>query len=286
MKVYIFTDLEGATGVVNYDYGDAQRRKKDREFLANDINAAIAGAFDADAEAVVVCDGHGRDAVNLDKLDPRSTLIKQGGVESYLPGFSAQFTHSVLIGLHSMAGTGGILSHTYSPRVRRIVLNGFEIGEIGLCFTFSSWFGRKPVFISGDDKAIAEAKRYLSDIEGVAVKTSISETCAECFSPKITYPMIREGVKKALITDQCNSPEIPTPPYTMEVTYKRPLIALIRYLIKSHYDGVRLKNLYTIRYEDDGFPQIMNKFIGTYKMVKKSQEIHKGDRNGPSRYHL
>lgn len=96
MRVYVFTDLEGATGVVGYDYGDMRRRRKDREFLIKDVNAAVTGAFDAGAKKVVVYDGHGKDAVQLDRLDSRTALIKKGRPESYLPGLDNSFTHMVL----------------------------------------------------------------------------------------------------------------------------------------------------------------------------------------------
>lgn len=57
MKVDIFTDLEGATGVVDYDRGEIQKRTNYREYLINDINAAVAGVFDAGSQTVVVYNG-------------------------------------------------------------------------------------------------------------------------------------------------------------------------------------------------------------------------------------
>lgn len=265
MKVYVFTDLEGATGVVDYDYGDIHRRRKDREFLINDVNAAVTGALNAGAQAAVVYDGHGKNAVQLDKLDAHATLIRKGRPESYLPGLDSSFTHMVLVGFHSMAGAGGLLSHTHSLRVRRVVMNGLEIGEIGLSFIYAHCFRVKPVFISGDDKAVEEAKLYVPDMEGVAVKRSISERCGECFPPELTNRLIHDGVYNALSNDKPCFPHLPSPPFEMEVIYKRPWVALPRYLIKGRFYNVRLKNLYTIIYKDEDFVQLMNKFIGSYK---------------------
>ena len=259
----MLTDLEGATGVAKYDYGDVERRRKDREFLINDVNAAVAGAYDAGAQAVVVYDGHGREAILLDKLDRRATLIKGNRPESYLPGLDSSFTHLALVGYHSMAGAGGLLSHTYSHRVQRIILNGQEIGEIGLSFVYASSYGVKPAFISGDDTAVAEAKCYVADIAGVVVKRTISERCGEYLTPQLTYQLIHDGVRNALSNDKSLSADLPHPPYEMEVTYKKPWIALPRYLIKGRFDGVRIKNLYTISYKDTDFGQLMMKFIGS-----------------------
>ncbi len=261
MKVYILTDLEGATGVAEYDYGDHARRRQDREFLINDVNAAVAGAYDAGAQAVVVYDGHGKGAVLLDKLDSRATLIKGKMAEAYLPGLDGSFTHLVLVGYHSMAGAGGLLSHTYSRRVRQIRLNGQEIGEIGLGFLYASLYGVKPAFISGDDKAVAEARRYVAKIEGVAVKRTISKECGEYLTPQCTYQLIYDGVENALSNDQSPSVDLPHPPYEMEVIYKRPWIALPRHLIKGQFAGFRVKSLYTIRYKDTDFGQLMKRFV-------------------------
>ena len=51
MRVYVFTDLEGATGLVDYDYGNIHRRGKDRKFLS-DVNAAVIGTLNVGAQAV------------------------------------------------------------------------------------------------------------------------------------------------------------------------------------------------------------------------------------------
>jgi len=262
MKVYIATDLEGATGVVDYDYGDVMRRRKDRNFLMSDINAAVAGAYDAGAKAVVVYDGHGRSAVQMDNLDPRATLIRGGRPECYLPGLGGSFTHLGLVGAHSMAGAGGLLSHTFSHRVRRIILNGKEIGEIGLSLTYANYYGVKPVFMSGDDKAVTEAKVYVPDINAVTVKRSISERCGECLTPQLTYQLIRDSIIKGLSSDKSFSADLPSSPYEMEVAYKRPWVALPRYLIRGRFDGVSIKNFDTIVYRDGDFSQIMKKFFG------------------------
>lgn len=263
MKVYVLTDLEGATGVVDYDYGDIERRRKDREFLIHDINAAVGGAFDAGAQTVAVYDGHGRKAVIPDQLDRRAVLIKDEKQESYLPGLDGSFTHLILVGAHSMVGAGGLLSHTYSRRVERLILNGEEMGEIGLSFVYALHYGVRPVFISGDDKAVSEARRYVSDIEGVAVKRTISERCGECLTPALTGGLIREGVKKALSNGKSLSRNLPSLPYAMEVIYKEPWVAFLRYLLKGQFEGVRIKNLHTITYQDTDFTRLMDKFIGS-----------------------
>ena len=81
MKIYIFADLEGISGVSNSEYinGSAHFVELGRKFMAEDINSCIAGCFDAGATEVIVRDGHGSGvSVLWDQLIPGVELI-QGG---------------------------------------------------------------------------------------------------------------------------------------------------------------------------------------------------------------
>jgi len=271
MKVYIFTDLEGATGVVDYDYGNVKRRKKDREFLISDVNAAIMGGCEAGAEAVTVYDGHGKDAVQLEKLDNKAALIKKGKAESYLPGLDSSYTHLVLIGFHSMAGSGGLLSHTESLRIKKILINGRKIGEIGISFLYATRFEVQPAFISGDDKAVSEARLYLPNIPAAEVKRTISERCGECLTPSVTSRLIRKGVCNALTNGESSTPDLPSPPFEMKVIYKNCWTALPRYFLKNRFDGVALENSYTLSFKDHDVVQLLKKFMGSYKRSTAQQ---------------
>ena len=61
LKVFISADMEGIWGVVHGDHtsptgGDYQHSRK---WMAEDVNAVIAGLFEAGATEVVVNDSHG-----------------------------------------------------------------------------------------------------------------------------------------------------------------------------------------------------------------------------------
>jgi D-amino peptidase len=62
MKVFVMTDLEGATGVAG-DWADfnpgGREHDPARRMLTGDVNAAIQGAYEGGADEVVVLDGHG-----------------------------------------------------------------------------------------------------------------------------------------------------------------------------------------------------------------------------------
>jgi D-amino peptidase len=68
LKVYISADMEGVGGVSTWDVqASAKGREYDqfRRLMTLEVNAAIAGAFDAGATEVLVSDSHG-DAQNID----------------------------------------------------------------------------------------------------------------------------------------------------------------------------------------------------------------------------
>ena len=101
---------------------------------------------------------------------------------------------------HSMNGTeNGNLNHTYSSKnIVRMVLNGEEIGEIGMEIYLAGHFGIPALFISGDLAACKEAERYVKNIEKAVVKWGINRTCAISLSPFASRSLIKEKAKIAI----------------------------------------------------------------------------------------
>jgi len=108
MKIFIVTDLEGATGVAGNwpDFNpEGKGHEAARRFLTGDVNAAIEGAFEAGVREVVVLDGHEAAlSILLEELDPRAQLIR-GRRLSELEGLDGTFDLMFAIGAHAMAGT-------------------------------------------------------------------------------------------------------------------------------------------------------------------------------------
>jgi len=79
LKVYVFADMEGICGITNKEQtlpGEALYLDGCR-LMAEDMNACVAGCFDAGATEGVIRDGHGG-GVNVDpkRIDPRARLIQ------------------------------------------------------------------------------------------------------------------------------------------------------------------------------------------------------------------
>src|SRR3954447_20914542 len=80
MKIYISADMEGVVGVVSGDQltPTGFEYQRFREFMTQEVSAAIEAAFEAGATEVTVSDSHGN-AENLliEKL-PKNTLLVRG----------------------------------------------------------------------------------------------------------------------------------------------------------------------------------------------------------------
>ena len=81
LKILVAADIEGVSGVVHWDQvtpGHAEYARF-RRIMTHDVNAAIAGAFDAGTDEVAVTDGHWNDmSLLVEELDPCAHLNSGG----------------------------------------------------------------------------------------------------------------------------------------------------------------------------------------------------------------
>src|SRR5512147_772359 len=77
MKILIAADMEGISGVVNWDQvtpGHAEYARF-RRIMTGDVNAAARGAFEAGADEVIVADGHWNGSnILIEEFDTRARL--------------------------------------------------------------------------------------------------------------------------------------------------------------------------------------------------------------------
>jgi len=203
-RIFILTDLEGATLVTRWDQtraGEAtpESLRQARSMLTGDVNAVIDGILDEDPEAeIVVWDGHGCGGINSDEFHPRAWLIPRGptGMAMYLlDKYDAMF----FVGQHAMANTeGAVLCHTYSSTtVEYHKLNGRYSGEFSEHAYMAGEAGIPVVFISGDDKAVAEAQQVVPGIVGAAVKRGVDRQVAICMGEGLARELLREKAREA-----------------------------------------------------------------------------------------
>ncbi|MEX2355783.1 MAG: M55 family metallopeptidase [Thermaerobacterales bacterium] len=205
MKIYISADMEGCSGIVHtahtdthgFDYEPARR------WFMDEVNAAVAGAFDGGAAEVVVSDSHGGNGnrnLILDDLDSRAELITgRPRALGQLDGIDESYAAVFLVGYHTMHGTAGVLSHTTNGRaVANLWVNDTLVGEIGLNAHLAGSFGVPVALITGDDLTIAEAQQLIPDVEGAVVKQALSRYAARCLHPQRAHQVIRAAARRAV----------------------------------------------------------------------------------------
>ena len=200
LKVYISADMEGIGGVSSWEVqASAKGREYDqfRRLMTLEVNAAIAGAFDAGATEVLVSDSHG-DAQNIDLelLDSRATLIRAWPRPlGMMQGVDGSFEAVVFIGYHAREGRAdAVLAHTFSGD-EVVKLNGTEMSEAGYNAAIAGDFGVPVVFLSGDQTICEDAKELLGPIETAAVKQAIGFHSARMIPPGKAQALIRRGSK-------------------------------------------------------------------------------------------
>ncbi len=181
MKILIAVDMEGITGVVNFDQVTPGHPEYERfrKLMTEDVNAAVRGALAAGADEVVVSDGHWNNLnILIEQLDPRARL-NSGSPRPYsmVEGADSGIDAACFVGYHARMGTpNAILDHTWSSeRVANVWITpgGGErrlIGEIGLNGAVCGHFGAPVVMISGDQSTCAEAAGLFPGI-ATAVQT-------------------------------------------------------------------------------------------------------------------
>jgi D-amino peptidase len=203
-KIYIETDLEGASGVYKF----SQTREKDSplnlaacRYLMDDIAAVVRGLRAAGVERIVVLDNHGNQTFIPDYMSPGATYItgdpRPGGHE---PGLDASYSGFILLGLHAMMGTAdGVLCHTQNSRSEnRYWYNGVESGEIVQSSAIAGHYGVPTILVTGDEATCREARKFLDPhCVTVAVKRGLARESAELYPFEETRRALYEGAKRA-----------------------------------------------------------------------------------------
>jgi D-amino peptidase len=206
MKILIAADMEGITGVVHWDQVMPNHLEYSRfcKLMTGDVNAAIRGAFAAGAVSVVVTDGHnnGRNIL-IEELDPRATLNSGSPSRlSMVQGVDENVDGAMLIGYHGrMGAVNAILDHTWSDeRVSGLWINDRAFGESGLNGAVCGHFDVPVIMASGDQTLCAEAQEFFGrEIETAQVKKAVSRMSADCLPPAVTFSLIEEAAKRAVV---------------------------------------------------------------------------------------
>ena len=204
MKILISVDMEGITGVTNWDHvtpGHAEYARY-RKLMTEDVNAAIEGAFDAGAKEVVIADGHWNGSnILVEEVDPRGELNSGAPSPlSMMQGINRDVDGVFFIGYHARQGSANaVLDHTWSDTcVANLWLNDAIAGEYTLNAALAGHFGVPVIMVSGDQTACAQVVEQVGVFETAVVKQATGRFSAECFAPDISHKIIYESAKRAV----------------------------------------------------------------------------------------
>lgn len=215
-RIYIMTDLEGVAGVLNSeDWCAPESPYYDlaKEFLTNEVNAAVDGFIHGGANEIVVADGHGHGAIDSRLLDPRAELMR-GWTGGYPFGLDETWDAAAWVGQHAKSRTElAHIAHTGNMGVLYLSVNGISVGEFGGLALCAGQLGVRVIFGSGDLAFTEEAEALVPGIETVAVKRGTSpgkgdDLDREAYrkknapaihkQPRRACEMIRDGAVRAM----------------------------------------------------------------------------------------
>jgi len=226
LKIYISADMEGIVGVVTNEQLGPQgfEYQRFREFMTQEVNAAIEGALSAGATQIVVSDSHGNGQNLLIEKFRSNVLVVRAWPRplGMMQGIDSSFAGAIFIGYH--AGTTnpeGVRAHTLSSaRLADVKLNGQSVSEAGLNAAIAGHFNVPVIMVSGDDVVVKETKALLGDIEGATVKWALGFHSAMTMTPESSGILIRDRARRAVQRIKEFKPYKLTTPIKLDVTFK------------------------------------------------------------------
>ena len=226
MKIYISADMEGVVGVVTNEQLGPQgfEYARFREFMTQEVNAAIEGAVAAGATQIVVSDSHGNvQNLLIEKLLKDILLVRSWPRPlMMMQGIDETFAGAIFIGYHSATTNAqGVRAHTISSaRLADVRLKGISMSEAGLNAAIAGHFNVPVIMISGDDVVVKETQALLGDVEGAVVKWASGFHSAKTIMPEASYQLIREKVQKAVGRIKDFKPYKLAAPIQLDVRFK------------------------------------------------------------------
>ena|ERR1043166_9900122 len=269
MKIYISADMEGIVGVVTGEQLSPQgfEYERFREFMTQEVNAAVEAALASGATEVVVSDSHGNGQnLLLEKLPRNITLVRSWPRPlMMMQGIDETFAGVIFIGYHTgTTNPEGVRAHTISSaRLADVQLQGRSVSEAAINAAIAGHFNVPVIMVSGDDALIKETTALLGDVEGAVVKWASGFHSAKTLMPEAANELIREKVKKAMGRIKDFKPYKLKAPIRLDVRFKnyRPSEML------SYLSIVERTDAHSIRFTGRDIIEVSKflEFITTYE---------------------
>ena len=270
LKIYISSDMEGVVGVVTNEQLGPQgfEYARFREFMTQEVKAAIEGAFAGGATGVVVGDSHGNGQNLLIEKLPANVLIVRSWPRplGMMQGIDETFAGAIFLGYHTATtNLDGVRAHTLSSaRLADVRLKGVSVSEAGLNAAIAGHFNVPVIMVSGDDAVVKETTALLGNIEGAVVKWASGFHSAKTMTPDASYVLIRETARKAVSRIRDFKPYKLNGPIELDVRFKnyRPSEVL------SYLSIVQRTDAHSIRFVAKDILEVSKflTFINTYEL--------------------
>jgi len=218
-RVLIVTDMEGLSGIddprmTENSPRSASYHERGLGFLHADVNACIAGLFDAGAISVDVVDTHGNGHnLRAAQLDSRAKLLSQDAPrDPYLDlPKEGPYDAVVAVGMHDKPLSGGFMAHTRGAGLSP-VLNGATLTETELVGYEFGMTDVPVIFAAGDDRLKLDLSHSMPWLIYVTVKKSTGYSTAQLRDADSVRSELRAGARIALETMARMKPLKPTAP--------------------------------------------------------------------------
>jgi D-amino peptidase len=262
--------MEGIAGVVTGEQLGPQgfEYARFREFMTQEVNAAIEGALAAGATQIVIGDSHGNGQNLLIEKLPREVLIVRSWPRplGMMQGIDETFAGAMFIGYHTgTTNLQGVRAHTLSSaRLTDVRLKGVSVSEAGINAAIAGHFNVPIIMVSGDDAVVKETTALLGNIEGAVVKWASGFHSAKTMTPTAACDLIRDRARRAVSRIREFKPYKLSAPIELNVSFKnyRPSEVL------SYLSIVERTDAHTIRFVGKDIVEVSKflTFINTYEL--------------------
>jgi len=270
LKIYISADMEGIAGVVTGEQLGPQgfEYARFREFMTQEVNAAIEGALSGGATQIVVSDSHGNGQNLLIEKLPSNVWIVRSWPRplGMMQGIDETFAGAIFIGYHTgTTNLQGVRAHTLSSaRLTDVRLKGVSVSEAGINAAIAGHFNVPVIMVSGDDAVVKETTALLGNIEGAIVKYASGFHSARTMTPQAASVVVREKAQRAVQRLREFKPYKLNAPIELNVTFKnyRPSEVL------SYLSIVERTDAHTIKFVGKDIIEVSKflTFINTYEL--------------------
>lgn len=260
MRIFITADIEGITGISNWQMAADAPPYEARERMTKEVVAACKGAIGAGALDFVIKDAHGEGNNLIPELLPKNAKVMSGWSNhpyNMVEGLDDTFDGIIFIGYHSegLSNTSP-LAHTLFPNViKGIYLNDQPASEFTL-YAYVAYLLSVPIItVTGDGGLVRAVNQFDDQIKTVAVQEGFGGGMIS-IHPELATERIEKAVKQSLTelktmgwSSNVSIPEV----FNLKVVFCKHQDAY-KY---SFYPGVRQIDEFTISYTSDNYMDIL-----------------------------